>query len=430
MRNHWIKALALPLGAPLALSACFFAEPGQAESDAEEIIGGFPATSPRLDLVGALGFPVPGGFDVEEEGGLPAEVKARSYVHPTTEIRQGDRYVTFCSGTLIAPDVVLTAEHCVADLWGDEEFLIGFDGSHPDRAIPIIGVLAEDTIQGGAVGFGSDVAVVYLAEPVEDIALASIGTLADDDIGTDFVNIGYGIQNNNQDSGTRFLGAVTLRGILGNMADHLFGDFDNYLAHFPELGLPEELAEDLYALLELIPEYEATFGNAPGNAQSCFGDSGGPVMRATADGLTVYGVTSWGLGSLDLICDWGGAYAIFGPATLDFIDRSLACPMIPSEGMCDGTVARRCTTEDEGGYRPVETDCADIGMICGLDDDRQVTCIEDACEDVPAGGMCDGDTVVRCTNDDEGKRRVVETNCGVLGMTCGEDDAGTLTCVD
>ncbi len=422
---------AIPLCAPLALgSACYFAEPSQSEVDAEEIIGGFPATSPSLDLVGALAFAVPDGFDTNENGELPEEVKARDYLPPDATIRQGDQYLTFCTGTLIAPDVVLTAEHCVDNLWGDEEFVMGFDGTQPDRAIPIVGVMTEDTITGGAIGFGSDVAIAYLAEPVEDVAIAEIGTLSDDHIGTDFVNIGYGVQNNNEDSGTRFLGAVTLRGILGNMADHLFGDFEGFLHHFPELGLPEDVAEDLYAMLELIPEYEATFGHAPGNAQSCFGDSGGPVMRAEDGGLTVYGVTSWGLGSLDLVCDWGGAYAVFGPATAEFIERSKACPMVPAEGMCDGDVATRCAGPEEGGYKVVETDCSEIGLICGQDHDRQVTCIEDACEDVPAEGMCEGDTVVRCTNDDEGVRRVVETDCGVLGLTCGADDAGDLTCVD
>jgi hypothetical protein len=427
MSNYGVKAWALPLCAPLAFGACVFADPATGQSEAEEIIGGFPATSPRLDLVGALGFPVPGGLDTNGEH--PEELTSRSYYDPAMQVRDGDQYVTFCTGTLIAPNAVITAEHCVADLFGDEEFLIGFDGTAPDRAVKIVGVMAEDTIQGGAVGFGSDVAIAFLEEPIDDIAPASIGTLEDGDIGSNYVNIGYGIQNNNEDSGTRFLGAVTLRGILGNMADHLFGDFEGYLEHFPELGFPEEAAEELYGLLELIPEYEATFGHLDGNAQSCFGDSGGPVMRQADGGLTVYGVTSWGLGSETLVCDWGGAYAVFGPATLEFIDRSLACETVPADGMCDGNVATRCADAEDGGYEVVETDCSEEGLICGQDDDRQITCIEDTCEGVPAEGMCEGDTVVRCTNEDEGSRRVVETDCSILGMTCGADGE-ELTCVD
>ena len=432
MKNLGVKACAWALSAPVALVACVNGDPATTTSEAEEIIGGFPATSSNLDVVGAFGIPFSAIFEDERGGEIPQEVvDLRPYLEDTPAARGDEEYITFCTGTLIEPDIVLSAEHCFSNFQGDEEFLIGFDGTHPDRSYAIEGVLAEDTIVGGAVGFGSDLALVYLEDEVEGIEPAALGSLSDDDVGTDYVSIGYGFQNNDQDSGTRMLGAQTLRGLGGNVADNLFGDFDGFLEHVHELGLPDDVdPAEVYESLELIEDYEATFGHAPGNAQACNGDSGGPVLRNEDGDFVVYGVASWVMRTEELICNWGTNYATFGPAAEEFLERGVACPMMPSGGTCDGDVAKRCAPPEEGGWRPVETDCSAIGLTCGEDAAGDVTCVEDSCADIPEDGMCDGDTVIRCTEENEGDRRPVHTDCSVLGLTCGEDDGGELTCVE
>ena len=131
-----------------------------------------------------------------------------------------------------------------------------------------------------------------------------------------------------------------------------------------------------------------------GNAQACYGDSGGPLMGIRGGEKTVFGVVSWGVESDTLICDWGGVQAIFGPATREFIDRSIACPMIPMDGLCGGDVAVRCATLAEGGFRPLTTDCSLFGLTCGQDSAGELACVV---ESGPSSGLsCEGNCGVFC----------------------------------
>jgi hypothetical protein len=70
---------------------------------------------------------------------------------------------------------------------------------------------------------GSDVGVAHLGATVTGVTPMAIGTLNKSDIGSRFTALGFGMQNNNGDDGTRKAGSLTLRGIGGNYADYLFG---------------------------------------------------------------------------------------------------------------------------------------------------------------------------------------------------------------
>src|SRR5690606_26813385 len=110
-------------------------------------------------------------------------------------------------------------------------------------------------------------------------------------------------------------------------------------------------------------------------------------------------------------------------------DYETQCPLIPREGTCDGpTVAVRCADPDEGGRRELRTDCGELGLFCGLDEDGAIGCIEDPCEGLPPEGVCDGDVAIRCSSPEEGRRRVVTTDCAAQGARCAIVD-GTATCV-
>jgi hypothetical protein len=422
----------LPLLVPLALPNVAGCTAGESSREgtgtiAKEIIGGFPARSSRFDAIGALGFRIgaPPGASAEDP---LAQQRHRAYVNPYHAAQAGDTYFPYCSSTLIAPNAVLTAEHCVTPLYGDEEFLIGFDGTQPARSVPIVGAMVENSLSGGFVGLGSDVAVAFLAEEITDIEPIAWGSLVAGDVGSQFVGFGYGVRNNDMDAGQRYLGGLNLRGIGGNHADNLFGGYDGFVEHYPELGFPYP-PEDVYPLFALLDEHEASFGHAPGNAQDCFGDSGGPFVRLVGEELTTYGVVSGGVGSLELVCDWGGVASVFGPVAANFINRSLACPMVPDHGRCSGSAVIRCAPPAEGGWTPVETDCSLLGLVCGQDDAGELGCVVDPCEGIPDGGMCAGEVAIRCSGPGEGPRRVIETDCAVLGASCGSDTAGQLTCI-
>lgn len=392
----------------------------------ERIIGGFPARSPSLNAVGAIGFPT---YSEDFGNDLDTSLSRRRYIDRRMQIGERSSYYPYCTATLIAPNAILTAEHCVDGLVGDEEFLIGFDATQPTKHVKITGLVVESTIEGGFIGYGSDVAVALLEEPITDIAPLPYRTLSPSDVGTSYIGIGYGLRNNFGDAGQRYLGEMMLRGIGGNHALNIWGSVKAYLAHYHELGIPDPPMQIL-PLFKLLDQYEASVGMAPGNAQDCYGDSGGPLARMRNNQLEVFGVVSGGLGSADLVCDWGGVYSIFGPAALETIDRAVGCGTVPAESVCTGVnTISRCAPPEEGGYHVVETDCSLLGMVCGEDELGQIGCIPDPCEGLPEEGTCEGDTAVRCSGPGEGNRRVLQVDCSLLGGTCGFDDTGDVACL-
>jgi MYXO-CTERM domain-containing protein len=76
-----------------------------------------------------------------------------------------------CSGTLIAPTVVLTARHCVRDEEGDltpvpqGAHKISFHSGYADDPHSLVATTGYATLPGPANDFGNDIAVIFLAEP-------------------------------------------------------------------------------------------------------------------------------------------------------------------------------------------------------------------------------------------------------------------------
>lgn len=367
-----------------------------------DIIGGFPARSPRLNAVGAL------GFDAWGTGA----------------------FSPVCTGTLIAPTMVLTAEHCVdfaADPSVQFQFLIGFDAYNPIRRVPVRGVSMEQSSWGGVVGLGIDVAIMHLAEPVTDVTPFPVAIPSDSQLDLRFAGIGYGVQSSAGASGTRMTGSMTFQASSGRVFEAIYGTFEAFVADAGRFGIDGSTPEGLAILQQAWDEtlllgdgVEGWFGGGRKDAQACFGDSGGPITKAVNGQPTVYGVASWvAYADANNLCELGAAYSTMNPVTLDFIAYETACPLVPREGRClDLETVQRCATPEEGGYRELVTDCDELGLICGHDEAGQLGCVEDPCEGVPAEGACQGDVAVRCTTPEEGPRRVVSLDCAELGLTC------------
>ena len=273
-------------------------------------------------------------------------------------------------------------------------FAVGPDATAPTAYSTVIAVERAPGNDGGYSGRGHDVGVLPLDKPFSNVQIVKLGAVGDELLNQQFVGVGYGRSDNGSELTKRRLGALTLKARAGKTYEFLFGNFEAFYRDYtgdsipascvapanPEMPAPAPLPggdpcaafkalRQLYDSTLLEQAHELAVGSAPGDAQPCFGDSGGPLLKAGANGeLLAYGVASGGTSSDDLICDHGAVYASFGPEVTTFLQQATAwtdpCDKLPARGVCEGTRARRCSTAAEGPRRVVEVDCANAGLRC------------------------------------------------------------------
>lgn len=171
-----------------------------------------------LGLLACSGEKVPGASEAEQSGiiGGRADTTSRSVIGILIE-ENG----SLCTGSLIAPNLVLTARHCVADS-GDQNgaiecgvsmfsapfdvrgFIVSWDANLVD-GIPnsaAYGVRRIITPTPSSV-CGNDIALMILDENVDASVTAPLTPRLDEDVETDetFEAIGYGIQSPNDNQG-------------------------------------------------------------------------------------------------------------------------------------------------------------------------------------------------------------------------------------
>lgn len=216
-----------------------------------------------------------------------------------------------CSGTLIAPTVVLTAGHCTGETGefsGMRVFAesdVQSDPTYPGPGGPNT-VEATDwhTYPGftGAEFYLNDVGVIQLAAPITLPAGKSYGKLPKPNqldslkprASTTFTSVGYGLQRVNNNPNNLQLESNRVR----------------MLAH-PYLV---QINTGFTGPQSLVLSNNAATGG------TCFGDSGGPNFVGTS--MVVAGVTSFGLnGSCG---GTGGVFRVDRPAVLAFINQYMS----------------------------------------------------------------------------------------------------------
>ena len=291
----------------------------------------------------------------------------------------GDGYENYCTGTVIADDVVLTAAHCLEDDWGypvsPEELLfsVGDDVADPLASFFVAEVWIHPDFDG--IEAYHDLGVLILESPVSG-AVSDLQPLPVNrrGFGSELVqrvvqNVGYGVTED---------------------------DYYNTLRWWTTEPITQ------------VEDYEFTvYGN--GVSSVCVGDSGGPSLYSF-DSLAphILGTVSWG----DSSCVDYDHYCRVD-ANLSFLDPHLSshdpCLGLDETGRCVGRVAQWC----QGG---------ELNQMCCTD-----SCGENAqglyrcgnpptpCDGVDAQGRCEGEALIWCDNGVIRRRF-----CNICGAgTCG-----------
>ena len=293
--------------------------------------------------------------------------------------REGEGYTNFCTATLIADNVVLTAAHCVVDFWGngnrnpdDVFFVVGLDVESPVHVFTVSDLYAHPSYDWEA---RHDIGLVVLQDSAKqtlpEIEPIPINTspLEESFIGEIVQNVGYGATHDDENNTRRWWTEEPV-------TDLAPGDFEVYGNNWSSV---------------------------------CYGDSGGPSLYAFGGKrLSVVGTVSWG----DPSCMEYDYFARVDDNTEFIVSHTNEwniCDEIDEIGVCNGLVAQWC--EDNQLYQ----ECCENG--CSTNAAGKQRCIYEAppCGDIDEKGTCEGDKLIWCK---EGT--LTQRFCNVCGnQTCG-----------
>jgi uncharacterized protein (TIGR03382 family) len=184
--------------------------------------------------------------------------------------------MALCTGTLIAPDVVLTAGHCIETQ--PKEVLLGsVDYTKPDGEV--IAVKSATAYPSWETSFDVGVLVLDHVAKAKPRAIASACTAKDLRIGNDVEVVGFGLTT-------------------------AAGTGDNTKLHQAALTVRDPICtSDPSCIAKVAPNGEFIAGGD--GVDACFGDSGGPIYLDDA----LIGVVSRGLADGgNRPCGGGGVY--------------------------------------------------------------------------------------------------------------------------